>query len=314
MRKSSEIRAWIQQNLTGMLLRPGMYGVNQSYEILARMRLSDLAFIDDREKRLALRWKKLERDGYWSQLGMYGALASAVPSLDDYTDRLASIYARVASSMGYFEAARRVPQPEWEQWQREVVPWATAEPRGREDIRARFGEPSYCGSSQYAPVLAYAGPTDDAWLYFDLEHTGDRGDGLRYLRLPIRSLRRSLVDVVRPSRRFSLPDEDDSPESAYRRFLIAELFADESTLRELVLPDENNAFLWKSAYPEDVAVLLAEQHRTMAVLRVEAPPEPSRVYLRSSGCPVPLAVVKTSEGWKIEARPLADIRKEQLSS
>lgn len=299
-----------------MLLRPSMYGVDQSYETLVRGRLSDLAFIDAREKRLELRWKRLERDGYWSQLGMYGALASAVPSLEDYTHRLASIYARVASSMGYFEPARRAPQSEWEEWQREVVPWATAEPRTRADILARFKEPAYCGSSQSAPVLAYAGPTDDAWLYFDLELAEDSPRGsyrVRYLRLPIRSLRRSLVDVSRPSRRFALPDEDDSPESAYRRFLIAELFADESALRELALPDENNAFLWKRAYPEDVAVLLAEQHRTMAVLRVEAPPQPSRVYLSSSGCPVPLAVVKTSEGWKIEARPLADLRKAQPS-
>jgi len=314
MRPSSEIRAHVLSDLTGMLERPGMYGTNRYFEAAVRCRLIDLAFIDGCESRLEEAWASLESAGYWSSLGMHGAFAAAIPSSENLTYQLASVYARIASTLGYFEPARRASHSQWERIQREVEAWATAERRGPADIVARFGEPAYRARGQGPWVLGYAGPSDEAWLYFDLESVEGGGSydrRLRYLRLPTKPLRKSLVDVCRPPRAFSQPelDEADAPEGVYRRFVTALLSGEEEAARDLVLPFEENEVLWDGPYPEDVAALLREQYRTMDIVRVPPPSQPACVHLVSSGCPVPMPVVKTDTGWKVDARPLAAMRK-----
>ena len=312
MRSSSEIHERMLSQVTAMLERPTMYGANRAFELAFCSRLSDLAFIDGRESHLERVWTTLEEAGYWGALGMYGAFAAAVRSSEDFTEVLASVFARIASALGYFAPARRVPSPQWKRMQRDVGRWARAEQRSHADIVARFGEPAYRASGQLPRVLGYAGPTDEGWLYFDLEFVeGGAHDGraLRYLRLPINPLRRSLVDVCQPTRDFSQPDEDDAPERVYRRFLTALLSGEETAARDLVLPNAENAALWGSAYPEDVAALLGEQYRTMDIVRVPPPAQAACVHLWSSGCPVALPVVQTDTGWKIDARPLAAMRK-----
>lgn len=317
MRQPSEIRARINSDLIDMLRRPARYGLNRSYELLVQNRLADLAFIDGAEERLEQRWAQLKKDGYGGAFGMYYAFVEALPSLDDYTEQLASVHARVAATMGYFEPRRRATEIEWEQLQRDVLQWAAAAPRARNDILARFGEPAYCADvDRYigSPmVLGYAGPTDDEWLFFDLGYTEDgRGCCLRHLRLPAQSLRDSLVDLAGFSRQARPPNEVESPESVYRRFLIARLSADETALRALLLSDEHTSFPPRRAYPPELVAVLVEHYRTVDVFRVEAPPRPPHVYLFAASGEGPLALVRTDTGWKVDPRPFFEHTNEKL--
>jgi len=106
---------------------------------------------------------------------------------------------------------------------------------------------------------------------------------------------------------------DDGPERAYRELLIAALYADEARIRGLLVPDERASVLWKRAYPAEVAAALAEQYRTMDVIRTPPPEDPRRVYLLSDGYPGPLAVVHDGSSWKVDATPLIESRTPERS-
>jgi hypothetical protein len=243
MRDAREIRERVQKVLTGMLHRPSMYEEGRSYEGVVRGQLSELAFIDERETELRAAFALLEPRGLWSEYGAWGVLSAALGP-GDHTDELASIYAWVAAQLRYFEAARRLSDLEWAR-ARDVSAWARESPDviGMADVVARFGAPSYQRAGQTPTVLAYAGPDDAAWLYFDFDEAG----ALRDVRLPAR-FPEACVDL-----RKTVAAEVEAPEDVYRRFLIASLSGDEAAIRPLILPSEDPSVLWAGAYPDDVA-------------------------------------------------------------
>jgi hypothetical protein len=292
MRTASKIRIHAVDQLTAMLLRPSMWGDNGSYEGTLRGQLHNLAFIDEREAELKREFDALEAQGLFTEIGMWGAFAAAFPA-QNATDRLASAYARVAARLGYFVPARRLTAPEWRAAQR--IEWATKGVVTRADIECRLGPPSYIGSGKWPCVLGYAGPDDDAWLYFDL--TPAPVLELTCVRLPRHPFERSLVDL-RPRSR------EATPESAYKEFLLAMLHGDEAQIRSLIVTRTDPSSLWVKPYPKDVAFLLGEQYRDLAVVRVDAP---DVVHLASGAGPT-LAAERENGVWKIDPEPLLRVR------
>jgi hypothetical protein len=275
-----------------------MYGVGQSFEAAVRSQLADLAFIDAREAELEPLFAELKARGLFGPLGSWGAIAGAFGNGSDHTDRLASIYARIASQLGYFAPARRLTSTEWRDTD-DVDTWARNEPRSAAHVEARFGVPSYRGLGQVPRVFAYAGSsTDDAWLYFDFDGSTDAR--LVTVRLPVYPFRDSVVDLrLRPS-------DDGSAEDAYRRFLVAALSGDADQILPLVVPHEDAATLCGDPYPADVASLLKGQYEGMDVVRVDA--ESQAVVLVSDACHVPLTVVREDGSWRVDADPFIRAR------
>ncbi len=104
----------------------------------------------------------------------------------------------------------------------------------------------------------------------------------------------------------------NTPENAYRQFMLADLAGEEQTIRPLIVDHENADVLWQGAYPKDVAALLAEQYRQMEITRATQPGQeerPDRVLLQSSASPIPLTVVKVGDIWKVDAGPITGFRK-----
>jgi hypothetical protein len=303
MRTAIEIRERAVATLGSMLSRPSMHGVGQSFETVVLSQLSDLAFIDAREGELGILFAALEAQGLFGPLRSWGAVAGAFADSSDHTDRLASIYARIASQLGYFAPVRRLSATEWHE-ANDVATWARKAPRLSAHVEARFGTPSYRGLGQAPRVFAYAGPTDDAWLYFDFDGTID--GRLVAVRRPVYPFRDSVVDLR--MRR----GDGDSAEDAYRRFLIALLSGDADQLLPLVVAHEDPATLCRAPYPADVASLLKSRYEQMDVVRVDA--ESQAVVLVSDGCPVPLTVIREEGSWRVDADPLIRVRQRAVST
>jgi hypothetical protein len=291
VRSATEIRTKLLADLKSMLDRPGMYGVEQHFELAVRSRLQDLAFVDDVGGQLDHLFRTLETDGCFGALGAWGALADAMGS-SACTDQVASIYARIAAALGFFEPARRLTPDEWA---RAVAAesWAKGGIR-RADVEALLGTPSYRTQSRHPRVLAYAGSTDNAWLYVDLGQQAEENPPVEFLRLPRAPFSRSVVSLR--------PSEGLQPEDAYREFLLATLTADRAALDRLTVRHEDHRALSASGYPPDVAQALSKVYRDMAVMRVSAPDDV--VYVASEALPMPLAVVKVGSTWKVDADPL----------
>jgi len=104
----------------------------------------------------------------------------------------------------------------------------------------------------------------------------------------------------------------NTPEGAYRRFMLANLTGNEQAIRPFVLDHKDADVLWEGAYPKDVAALLAQQYREMEITRLRSPGEDEnaeRVLLQSSASPIPLAVVNVGGTWKVDASPIIEFRK-----
>jgi hypothetical protein len=97
------------------------------------------------------------------------------------------------------------------------------------------------------------------------------------------------------------------PEDILVNFLIANLGGNEDEIRPLIVDHPDSAVLWQGAYPPDVAALLAQQYQGMEIARIEEGPD--RVLLRSSASPIPLAVVRVGDEWRVDASPIIGIRK-----
>ena len=63
----------------------------------------------------------------------------------------------------------------------------------------------------------------------------------------------------------------NTPEDAYRNFMLANLSGKESAIRPLIVDNEEAQLLWQGAYPADVAAQLSKQYRSMEISRVESP-------------------------------------------
>lgn len=194
MRSAQEIRAAKLEELTSILTRPSMWGTRVLYEAAVRGVLHDLAFIDAREAELEREIDDLRDQRLHTSTGVQGVLERYGDDECSVTDRTASVYARVAARLDYYQPARRLTTREWASARRESAAWARRSPRSRADVEARFGQPSFKGAGQWPSVLAYAGPTDDVWLYFNFENRVE-SPRLEIVRLPRRPFPRSVIDL-----------------------------------------------------------------------------------------------------------------------
>lgn len=95
----------------------------------------------------------------------------------------------------------------------------------------------------------------------------------------------------------------------YRRFMIATLYGDEATIRELILPHDNADVLWAAAYPNDAAALLEQVWRNMHITRLRRADAPAtEVVVCSEAVPFPMTVVETGATWLVDAGPLIEAR------
>lgn len=102
-------------------------------------------------------------------------------------------------------------------------------------------------------------------------------------------------------------EDNRLPEDVLFDFLVANLGGSEEDIRPLILDHPDAALLWQGAYPPDVAALLAEQYHGMEIARVEEGPD--RVLLQSSSSPIPLAVHRVGDEWRVDASPIIAFRK-----
>jgi hypothetical protein len=292
MRSAEDIRQSQVTLLGNVLLRPGMYGTGQSLEMTIRAIMQLLAFIDEREDDFSQAFSALHRNGLWGPLGTAGALAGALGGHLYQTDEIAAVYARLASQLGYWRVEDRISDGKWMELEH-LRTWPADWPRTPSAIEAQLGRPSFRCGHQWPRVFAYAGPGDDAWLF--LVFSDSKSQELEHVILPHYPLDRSVIDL-------RLRAITASPEEVYRRFLIAAVQGDGATIRKLVIEHPEPTALFEKPYPTEVARALAEQYRSMDVVRVSPPGE--RLYLISDGCPVPLALVKDGAAWRVDADPL----------
>lgn len=272
-----------------------MWGWDAQYEMAVRRQLLDLAFIDERDGELEQHLERMRRSGAWGPLGVHGELVGRLGP-GAHTDALACVYADVAARLGYFVPLRRPDATEWRELLDEAVVWAQAAPRSAADVEARFGPPSYRRAARDPSVFAYASRSDDPWLSFHFDLASQR---LLWLLVPHEFFADAVVDL-RPG------GASRGAEAAYRSFLIATLHGREREVRRHIVRRKTPAVLWDGAYPAGVAKLLARQYREMTVVHV--PPPEDVVFLTSDGCPVPLAVMRDGDEWRVDPAPLVALR------
>jgi hypothetical protein len=269
-----------------------MYGIGQSLEGTLRSILYLLAFIDERENERLDAFSTFEKSGFWGPFGTAGALAGALGGGLDQTDEIAAVYARLASRLGYYHLENRVAERDWIELER-LQTWPADWPRTASTIEAQLGMPSFRCAGQRPTVFAYAGPSDEAWLFLVFSTSEDQE--LQSVILPRYPLGPSVIDL-RPRAITA------SPEEVYRNFLIATVEGDVATIRKLIVHRRDPLPFFAKPYPADVARLLTEQYRAMDVVRVSPPGE--TVHLISDGCPLALAVVKDGSSWLVDPDPL----------
>jgi hypothetical protein len=101
--------------------------------------------------------------------------------------------------------------------------------------------------------------------------------------------------------------DESLPEDVLFDFLLANLRGSEEEIRPLIVDHPDAALLWQGAYPPEVAALLAQQYEGMGIARVEETSD--RVLLQCSASPIPLAVVRVSGEWRVDASPIIEFRK-----
>jgi hypothetical protein len=105
----------------------------------------------------------------------------------------------------------------------------------------------------------------------------------------------------------STADAPGSPESIYRQFMLASLEGNEARIRPLIVERPGAEVLWQGAYPPEVAKGLAEQYRSMRIIRVAGTDK--RVTLKSVAVPSSLDVVFDGQRWRLDPAPMIAVRR-----
>jgi hypothetical protein len=194
MRSADEIRARVLVSLTSALKWPSMWGG----ELLLLHLLTEIAFIDEKEKLHEAQWREVYSLGYGGSqlvtgafLGLFGGHAYR------YYNEVASVYSAVAHSLGFIELDRVLELAEWAAMKKGLRRLCRERDWTSGQIVEKFGTPSISIGGSQSHVLAYSnGQSVDQWIFFDFESTPsiDRaGTLLRNVRLAAMNLSRGVI-------------------------------------------------------------------------------------------------------------------------
>ena len=89
--------------------------------------------------------------------------------------------------------------------------------------------------------------------------------------------------------------------------MLATLEESEARIRSLIVDRPGAEVLWQGAYPPEVARMLAEQYRSMDIIRVAGTEK--RVTLKSTATPSSLDVLFDGQSWRLDPAPIIAFRR-----
>jgi hypothetical protein len=144
-----------------MFTRPGMWAHNgHEMESVARGRLRDLCFLDDRDDDHELVTATLRRFG---KLGVQGPFTAVFGQERWCTDEVASVYAEQFHRLGYLSVDRLLDPAEWAPLTR-LRDWVADRDIRRSEVEAAFGPPSLVIGKR---VLCYVPVEAAGWVFVD---------------------------------------------------------------------------------------------------------------------------------------------------
>ena len=144
-----------------MVTRSGMWGATgREMESVARGRLGDLCFLDDRDDDLERVMETLRRFG---KLGVSGAFTAVFGRERRCVEEVASVYAEQFHRLGYLSVDRLLDPAEWAPLTR-LRDWVADRDIRRGEVEATFGPPSLVVGKR---VLCYAPAEGAGWAFVD---------------------------------------------------------------------------------------------------------------------------------------------------
>ena len=133
----------------------------RSFDLLSRILLGDLCFIDGREDDQARAEEHLRTFG---KLGVVGPFEAVFGGNGRYTDEVASVHAEVFHRLGYFTAVEPVAARDWAEFATSLRTQFEEGDHRRSEVDAMIGPPSLA----IGTVSCYASPVpSDSWVFFD---------------------------------------------------------------------------------------------------------------------------------------------------
>lgn len=170
LRSSSDIHAYLVEQLNLTLRRPGMYGG----EIAVRLVIDHLAHVENTDDPWPAHRATMEERGFFPPIGMTKAFACLIPDSSEYG--MASVYAEFARDRGWLQTERTLSDAEYAEMSRALPAWVEQD-RKLADVRDAFGEPSVVFGSPnryYGKTLSYAtGVLSDPMISFYLWNGAD---------------------------------------------------------------------------------------------------------------------------------------------
>ncbi|MEW2354585.1 hypothetical protein [Spirillospora sp. NPDC029432] len=165
LRPSSDIHAYLVEQLNLTLRRPGMYGG----ESAVRLVIDHLAFVEDLDGVWSAHRDAMEARGSFTVTGVMGAFARLIPKAYEYG--MASVYAEFARDRGWLRTERVLGGDEYARMSRTLAGWVEQD-RRLADVLDTFGDPSvvFGGSNpRYGKTLGYvSGDLADPMVSFHL--------------------------------------------------------------------------------------------------------------------------------------------------
>lgn len=142
-----------RKHVNGVLRRPGMYGRDETAELLL---LGAMAAVDGSTTRWEAEYDRL-REHFFAATGVNGAYGNLLPA-DALRDATASIYAGIAHRCGWLDLDRTLSTAEYQRLAADIGEWVTKD-RTLSQVLDRFGAPSLWvgGTNPFWPkTLCYA--------------------------------------------------------------------------------------------------------------------------------------------------------------
>lgn len=162
MEKTAAMRARLIEQVSQMLQRPGLYSSHdQAFEIMCRMRLGDLRFIDGLSEPTR---DELGLSPKYGPCGVPGPFWDAFGNKFRYSNEVASVYAEIFHGFGYLTPDRLVPSAAWAALLAAADSAYAGEDAHLSEVVSDFGPPSFKVGRW---ILCYASDDGTGWIFFD---------------------------------------------------------------------------------------------------------------------------------------------------